>query len=204
MECIERGMDRVGGLVIREIRDDDTPWACYDKLFFLDQERYVAQGWAATANLVARREVFQRVGVFQTVESGGDYEWGRRAQAAQSSICYSERAAVAHRARHDFGQLAAKIRRLAAGQGREARAERRGRLSAQLLRRAVHARGLARLGVECARGRLAPSSALTLLFAWPILQLLALRSFSLGWAGAPAGNVSSGCHQEIVPSWKVT
>jgi hypothetical protein len=144
--------------------------------------------------------VFERVGVFQAVESGGDYEWGRRAHAAQSSICYSERAAVDHCARRDFGQLAAKIRRLAAGQGREARAERRGRLAAQLVRRAVHARGLARLGVECAQGRLAPTFALTLLFAWPILQALALRSFSLGWAGAPTGNVSPGCHQEIVPS----
>lgn len=88
----------------------------YDRLFNLRQARYVARGYAATANLAVRRRVFERVGPFDAgLRSSGDKEWNVRATALGIPIAYVETMRVAHPARASFEALAGKRTRVAGG-----------------------------------------------------------------------------------------
>jgi hypothetical protein len=54
-----------------------------DRLSYLNQPAYAAEGYGATANLFVRRSVFDAVGLFRAdVLSLGDREWGKRATSA--------------------------------------------------------------------------------------------------------------------------
>lgn len=65
-----------------------------------NQERQIREaGYAATANLLVRRGDFDAVGPFDTLMSGGDYEWCRRAMASGLEPRYCACAAVRHPAR---------------------------------------------------------------------------------------------------------
>lgn len=81
------------------------------------QRTYVeGQHYAATANLFAHRELFRRVGEFDSrLEYYGDYEWGQRVHAAGFSQLYGEDAVVRHPARRTVAELRAKARGTASG-----------------------------------------------------------------------------------------
>jgi len=83
----------------------------------LDQARYVADhGFAATANLVTRREVFERVGPFDSdLYSGGDLDWGRRAGALGLALAYCPDAVVRHPAYRGWRATLARARRHVGG-----------------------------------------------------------------------------------------
>lgn len=88
----------------------------YDRLFNLRQARYVARGYAATANLAVRRAAFDRVGPFDAaLRSSGDKEWNGRATALGIPIAYVAPMRVRHPARASFEALAAKRARVAGG-----------------------------------------------------------------------------------------
>lgn len=110
-------VDRIGGRVILEPRGAEwTIPELYDRISALRQDRYVARGYAATANLIVRRAVFDRVGPFdETLYSSGDKDWNLRATAAGFSIVYGEEVRVHHPARDSIEALRAKRRRLAGG-----------------------------------------------------------------------------------------
>ena len=84
----------------------------------LDQARYVSvYHFAATANLITTRAVFDQVGEFApTLFSGGDFEWGRRAWAVGVEQVFEEEALVRHPTRTTWRALAARNRRLIGGQ----------------------------------------------------------------------------------------
>lgn len=109
-------VDLVGGRVVIA-GDATTPVARYDAANYLDQAHYVRrQGFAATANLFARAEIFDAVGRFdETLKSGGDVEWCGRATAAGRRLAYADDAVVDHEPRTTYGELWALHRRLGAG-----------------------------------------------------------------------------------------
>ncbi len=114
---------RVGG-AIRVIEDPKAePLAqLHDRHFALRQDNYVAHGWAATANMAARRAVFDQIGGFEEVrKSGGDRHWGRSAQAAGIPITYLSDPYVAHPPRQTTAAILAKHRRLMGGRMEEKR-----------------------------------------------------------------------------------
>jgi glycosyltransferase involved in cell wall biosynthesis len=85
------------------------------------QERYVAGGFAVTANMVTRRAVFERFGVFDAdLVSGGDAEWGRRVRDGGGVLAYAEHAWVAHPARDTWSELRTKTVRTTSGIVRKA------------------------------------------------------------------------------------
>jgi glycosyltransferase involved in cell wall biosynthesis len=93
-----------------------------DRARFLRQERYVAEGFGATANLFVRREVFDAVGPFDPrLRSGGDAELGRRATAAGFPILFAEDAVVRHPCRRTALELLSKAHRVGLGFGQTAR-----------------------------------------------------------------------------------
>lgn len=118
LACMEtRGADLVAGhiaLTYRGVRL--TPAECFEKAFAFRQTQNVAQGVAVTANLLVRRELFNAVGLFDdSLLSGGDFEWTRRATSAGFTLVYCRYTAVHHPARHSIASLASKSRRVSAG-----------------------------------------------------------------------------------------
>jgi len=114
------GIDRIGGAVVVTPKGADwTLPELYDRIFGLRQERYVPRGYAATANLIVRREVFARVGGFdEDLYSSGDKEWNLRAQGSGSRIALGEDVRVRHAARSSFEALKKKRLRVAGGRFR--------------------------------------------------------------------------------------
>lgn len=88
----------------------------HDRVHDMRQELYASKGWCATANLVARRAVFDLAGQFDADRfSLGDGEWGVRAADQGSPIVYSPDTLIRHPARASFAALAKKRRRVAGG-----------------------------------------------------------------------------------------
>ncbi|WP_170384064.1 glycosyltransferase family 2 protein [Ruegeria atlantica] len=85
----------------------------YDYHFGLAQKKWVERGRAVTANLIARRYMFDRIGLFNgEVLSGGDMEWNDRATAAGEPIVFAADAIVRHPARASLREFATKVRRI--------------------------------------------------------------------------------------------
>jgi GT2 family glycosyltransferase len=90
----------------------------YESVFAFNQEQYVkVEGTSITANMFARREIFDSIGDFNDeLLSGGDYEWGVRALKAGFGIDYVPELVIKHPARHDLKEIADKARRVGGGQ----------------------------------------------------------------------------------------
>jgi len=110
--------DVVGGPIQVFARNPEHPHPAeaWEVVHGFPQHRYVRDGWAATANMVTTREVFDRVGYFdERLASGGDAEWGRRATAAGNRVVFVADAVVRHPARANFRELRTKLRRVHCG-----------------------------------------------------------------------------------------
>ncbi len=115
---LSRDADRVAGSVELFFKSDKpNVTEIYDKVAGFRQERDARlYGTCPTANMMARRGVFDSVGLFDaSLFSGGDIEWGLRALEAGFSIVYCPEAKVLHPARHSMGELLRKQRRVIAG-----------------------------------------------------------------------------------------
>ena len=94
-----------------------NPCEIYDMVRGIPQARYVARGYAATANLAVPRAAFDAVGGFDPARfSGGDAVFCRRAGALGHGLRLAPEAVVAHPARSDWAALSAKARRIKGGQ----------------------------------------------------------------------------------------
>jgi glycosyltransferase involved in cell wall biosynthesis len=109
----------VGGRLEVFPRDAERPTIAelYDETFWMRQRQYVQRaGFAATANLVVHRSVFERVGLFDPeLKSGGDREWGQRARASGVIQEYAPEALVRHPARRTVREVLQKLRRTEGG-----------------------------------------------------------------------------------------
>lgn len=95
------GADLLGGHIDVRLGKRPSIAELLDYGRHLDQERGVRErGFAMTANLLARRTVFERVGTFlEGALSDADREFCLRATEAGFELAYSRHAAVAHPAR---------------------------------------------------------------------------------------------------------
>ncbi len=93
-----------------------TLFALVDEAMHLHQNRYVGEGWAATANLAMRRSAFEASGGFDPcLLSGGDHEFGVRCMAAGIDIAWQPEMSVEHEARATLAELLIKRRRIIEG-----------------------------------------------------------------------------------------
>lgn len=82
-----------------------TVWALIDATLF-DQERFVAMGKAATANLFMHRSLFERHGGFDIrLPSGGDWEFVERSVRAGARLAFAPDAVVRHPMRTSAGEF---------------------------------------------------------------------------------------------------
>ena len=117
LAALLEGADLAGGDVRAEVSARPTTWERYDRATYLDQGRAVRdEGYAATANLFVRSEVFDRVGRFDaSLTSSGDLEWGQRATRAGCRLVHAPQAVVAHVPRRTARETWRLHRRLGAG-----------------------------------------------------------------------------------------
>ena len=89
----------------------------YEDVLGFPQRRYIEKlSFSATANLLAWREAFDRVGLFDPdLRSGGDLNWGRRLAAGGGTMHYAHDAVVDHPSRDTWGELGRKTVRVAQG-----------------------------------------------------------------------------------------
>lgn len=94
-----------------------TGAALWDRLHGLRQDTYVLRdGYAATANLIVMRAVFEAIGPFDGgLRSGGDREWGERATRAGTRVLYRPDVVVEHPARSSLAELHSKTLRVHRG-----------------------------------------------------------------------------------------
>lgn len=186
VRAIANGADCVGGRIEHQVINPDSPWEFYTTLCFFDQRRYVANGWAATANLIITRELFERMGPFRVAESGSDKAWGLHASAHGAVFCYSEEAMVSHLTRKRFRAIAETLRRYAVANGRLERQQSRCRSFIvhkmyNTFDQGPNLRPLLRLCRAGLRGSLSLRSTIILLLAWPVLESIRLSSCYRGW-----------------------
>lgn len=71
-------------------------WDAYRNL---SNEKNMKLGFAATANLAVRRSLFDQIGLFPEVTSGGDFIWTNRAEKFNVKSMYAKDVIVYHKAR---------------------------------------------------------------------------------------------------------
>jgi glycosyltransferase involved in cell wall biosynthesis len=109
---------RVAGRIDFTLSDNPTLAELADSSRFLRQQRYVHEGFGATANLFVARQVFRTVGEFdERLRYGGDYEFGRRCLAAGIPIAYGIDVIVNHPARATLFEILRKGERVGYGAG---------------------------------------------------------------------------------------
>ena len=109
--------DPLGGHIRLVARDPPSLAERYDVVFGLDQKGYVENsGFAATANLIVSRAVFDTVGPFDArLRSAGDWEWCLRAARCGHPVAYCAEAVVAHPTRTRWWQIVRKALRVQGG-----------------------------------------------------------------------------------------
>ena len=117
LECLqEHGADLVAGRVV--MTPGESAAARQDAFTYLNQELQVTHGMAATANLVMRTEVLEKVGRFRAeLRSGGDSELVSRCVSAGYSLVYAADAVVEHPPRATVRAVLKKAWRIGAGHG---------------------------------------------------------------------------------------
>jgi len=108
-EWLEKGIrkmmdseaDLIGGNVEFTFSKKRTASELYDSINNMQVESDIkTRGVAKTANLFAKRDVFDKIGLFpKDVKSGGDVKWTRKATENSLKLVYSEEAKVRHPAR---------------------------------------------------------------------------------------------------------
>jgi glycosyltransferase involved in cell wall biosynthesis len=92
-----------------EVPGDPNPAEAFDCVYGYDQRDYIErQGFSVTANMAARRELFEVVGPFAGIEIAEDMDWGQRAAALGHVTRYEPTMVVFHPARRSMAELRAK------------------------------------------------------------------------------------------------
>ena len=111
-------IDRVAGRIIF-FKTKSTSKFLYDYrcLFNMDQKHYVENmNGGITANLFVRKDIFNTVGLFNyKLYSGGDNEWGWRAQKYKKKVIYSPNTIIYHPTLDSIKLLLRKKRRTTGG-----------------------------------------------------------------------------------------
>ncbi len=113
-----KGGSRVAGRIKLFFRNKKLSLTeIYEKAFAFRQSDYVKRsGAAVTANMFSKKNVFDKVGLFDDeLLSGEDINWGIKAQHKGYKIAYCPEVIVKHPARYKFTELHLKAKRVAGG-----------------------------------------------------------------------------------------
>jgi GT2 family glycosyltransferase len=105
-DCLERS-ELAAGAVRTTTSEHPNRYERFDLFWRFPQERYVSQGFAASANLAIRRECFEAIGGFETGyrHIGEDVDLCLRARAAGFGLTWCPDAVVSHSAETALGPV---------------------------------------------------------------------------------------------------
>lgn len=110
-KMMETNADLVGGNVEFTFSEPKTAAELYDSINNMQVESDIKnRGVAKTANLFSRRKVFDEIGLFPLVKSGGDVKWTRKATQNSFKLVFSEKAKVRHPARRFVSSMKKQFR----------------------------------------------------------------------------------------------
>jgi GT2 family glycosyltransferase len=123
VEAVERhghGHPVGGEVVLFSSRSSPSAVETYQiAVGFRQKENITQQLFSVTANLFVPRRVFERVGTFdESLLSGGDRDWGWRANRHGCPVEYEPQAVVRHPCRSSLSGIIRQMRRNAGGQHR--------------------------------------------------------------------------------------
>lgn len=101
-------------LVISDIRN---VWENFDKYANMRNDIKIKQKSAATANLIVPKNIFEELGPFLEITSGGDIEWTKRSVSKGFDLLYREKIKVFHPCRNTYKEIAKKMIRMGIGYG---------------------------------------------------------------------------------------
>ncbi len=105
----QSGAEMAAGRIRLSLSVRPNLYEIYDAQFNMQQDAFVEQGWAVTANLFVRREVFDRIGCFDpALYSFEDKEFGLRATRAGFRLVYAKEAVAHHDTRKTLKALVLK------------------------------------------------------------------------------------------------
>ena len=86
----------------------------YEIFIAFPQEKYIKEdNFSVTAKLFTFRKIFDEIGVFDnTLQSGGDFEWGNRVFHGGYKLLYCQDALIKHPARKNITELKEKYKRM--------------------------------------------------------------------------------------------
>ena len=112
----QHGSLRVAGKISVTVSNQPTIVEHYELYTAFKQDNNVLCGVAVTANLFVKKDLFDRVGLFNNqLQSGGDIEWNLRASRHNIGIIYADSAVVLHPARKTLIELLVKRIRISKG-----------------------------------------------------------------------------------------
>lgn len=115
---IEKGFDLVGGrMTLFKPNGGNHLAFIYEQAFSFNQFKNVTQkGQSVTANLICKKSVIETIGKFnETLMSGGDFEWTKRATDGGFKMGYGHDVIVAHPSRKNLRELIKKKKRTIGG-----------------------------------------------------------------------------------------
>lgn len=107
----------VSGSVNLFLNNKRNIWENYDKEVNMRNDIKIHSNSAATANLIVPKDVFNLVGAFKNLTSGGDIEWTKNASSQGFTIRYVSYIEVKHPCRDNWNDTKKKIIRLGIGHG---------------------------------------------------------------------------------------
>lgn len=111
--CLSRKKaDLLAGNVIFKKTSNLNIFEIYDSHMYLQQKYNASVGASTTANLIVKKNVFNSLGPFPLVQSGGDVRWTKGAVNKGFKLFYCENAIVFHPARKRLKEIIKKETRL--------------------------------------------------------------------------------------------
>jgi len=112
----EQKCDLIGGRIDLFKEEKGTEWAyIYEKYTAFSQSKNILNGNIVTANLLVKKDVFNEINGFDdSLKSGGDWDFSKRASNEGFLLHYADDVIVMHPARKDVKQLLVKQKRFAA------------------------------------------------------------------------------------------
>jgi glycosyltransferase involved in cell wall biosynthesis len=88
----------------------------YNVVFGFDQKNLYKEGASVTANLIVKKKLFNKIGMFKTNKfSGSDTEWTRKASKSNVNFIFASDVIIYHPARHTFEMLLSREKRIYGG-----------------------------------------------------------------------------------------
>ena len=107
----------ISGKIELYFYDKRNIWENFDKIVHMRNDERINKNEVATANMIINKNLFKKIGFFDEVSSGGDFNFAKRAIKQGFEIEFIEEIKVLHPTRKTYNEIRKKLLRLTFGEG---------------------------------------------------------------------------------------